>query len=217
MLVPMMLSVASATAVSYSYRTKASSTANASSYTFSSLDINSAAADRHVHVAVHYGDSSSLPSITSVTIGGITAVANKTSTGSPASLVAIYTAAVPTGTTANVVLTLSGSPDQAGVGVWVSYGLSSTAAYATGNSTADPATATIATVNGGFCIAAITHTISSAQTVTWTNVTERYDDTIESNAKLFSAADAATTGANISPSGDMSGSGGVVGVFVSFG
>ncbi len=215
MLVPMMLSVASATAVSYSYRAKSSSNSNLSSYTFSGLDINSAASDRHIHVVVHYGGGGD--SFTSVSIGGVSATQNSVNAGSSRGL-AIYTAKVTSGTTADVVVTLGNTASSCAVGVWASYGLSSAAAYRVATDTSAPITATIGTINGGFCIAGLARSVSGAGSVVWTNVTERYDDNIDANNLLVSSADSATTGSDISPSAAISGSGTVsYGIFASFG
>lgn len=108
------------------YRGHAESTSDLTTYTFAAQPIGDAAADRRVHVGV--GGSQSIRTISSVTIGGVTATQNIQHSGDQASTAAIYTANVPTGTTADVVVVWSGGQQRCGIGIWSSTGLTSDAA-----------------------------------------------------------------------------------------
>lgn len=74
--------------------------------TFTNADIGTAASDRLVVVLVTYGGNTS--SLSSVTIGGTTATPNVTQNGSGWNGVGIHSLVVPSGTTANIVVTTGG-------------------------------------------------------------------------------------------------------------
>lgn len=193
------------------YQTAAMDTTDSTkTYTFSGVAIGTAAVDRRVHVTAHTFNIGT-PTISSITIGGILATINASRSVAGNTGSAIATALVPTGTTADIVVTWTSSSDSTGchVGVWSSVGLATSGAYDSDSSVANPQTATLSTLDGGFCIASTAQVV--AGTVTWTNATERFDQTDADN-HASSGASAATTGADISPSGQWSvvGSGGAV-------
>lgn len=195
------------------YIGETSATNNATVYTFTGASIGTAASDRRVIVAVMGGGSNSGVTLSSVTVGGVTATINGQATNGN-SVGAIVTAAVPTGTTGDIVVTFSGQKERCNVGVWSATGLTSNAAIDFDSGTADPGTATLDAVIGGFCIALAVS--SNTTTLTWTNVTENYDVQPES-ADTASGASAATTAVTIAPSGNYaSGSGSLVAVFATF-
>jgi len=178
------------------YQTTATDTTDAASYSFVAQAIGAAAADRYVHIAVHGFISTS---IASVTIAGVTATANVQVSGGSGTT-GIFTKLVTASTTADVAVAFNGTALGCHIGVWSSSGLTSATAVDTDTSTADPATATLTTADAGFCISAVT--LNGVNTETWTNVTEKYDQTDAEN-RSSSGASIATTGANISPSGDF--------------
>ena len=190
--------VAGATPKILAYEAGVNSTSNLTTYTFSAADIGTAAADRMVHVVVA-GRATTARTVSSVTIGGVTATANVfTSSGSLVN-VGIYTAAVPTGDTGDVVVTWSGAMTSMRIGVWSSTGLSSATAFDADTSAASPGTATLSTTSGGFCICGVVDSAGDAAAFTWANVTERSDGLLESNISI-GFADETTNGADISPS-----------------
>lgn len=167
-------------------------------HTFSAQGIGAASSDRRVIVGFSWFGAQTL---SSATIGGVSAaitVQGATASGGGA----IIIATVPTGTTADIVLTMSGAVARWGITVWSAVGMSTNTATDTGSSSADPGTDTLVSVAGGFLIcAAGSQHIAGAGSVSWANATERTDVDIDANL-LFSGADAATAGGNVSPSAD---------------
>jgi hypothetical protein len=154
---------------------------NLSTYTFASVSFGDADASRVIAVTVH-GVSLSSRSITGVTIGGVTATAAVTATASRP--IGIWYAAVPTGTTGNVVVTFSNTVLNCLIGRYRLVPSVSTP-LDTGDSTAGgpPRTASnIEVVDGGCVINAIS--ISGA---THTNLTPT-----SNGVDQFVAADYAT-------------------------
>lgn len=165
---------------------------SASSFTFS-IDIGTASSDRYVIVGV--GGCQATQTISSLTINGVTATAIVTVNGAETS--AIYIANVTSGSGAqNVVVNWSGSQPVCGVGVWTLTGISSTSAYNTQSSTANPFTATLSTLSGGVSVAYVM--VTNATTYTWTNLTEQFDTSAGTGVGHSGAHDAANTGSSIS-------------------
>lgn len=97
------------------------STANNTTYTFSSVNFGTAFTGRVLFVAIHsYNGSSAARSISSVTIGGVSATqrANNVSGGSTQSIVAVYGAPLDTGSTGNVVVTHNAGMQNCAVSVY---------------------------------------------------------------------------------------------------
>lgn len=183
---------------SYTYNAKYVSTTDASSYTFSTSNIGTAATGRYVVVAVSIG-AGSLPSVTGVTIGGnaasiIGAASSNTNTGT-----VFYGLTVNTGTTADIVVSLSGAAVCCGIATYSLYGLSSTTPVDTKQSSANPGSASVTTSNGGVLIV-VAANAGALSTYTWTGgPSEDFDDTIEaSTAVSYSGASQTTTGATVS-------------------
>lgn len=178
-----------------SYLGSNSSITTATTYTVTAAALGTAATDRRIIVAI--AGANSTRTISSVTVGGVSATINIQSTASADNnVVAIATALVPTGTTGDIVVTYSGSQAAHQVGWWSATGLTSNVAIATGsNALADAGqsgTITLTSVAGGFFIGVAGS--SGTGTTTWTNATERYDF---SAARSSSGADALTTGTSI--------------------
>lgn len=192
----------------------ASSTADLTTYTFSAQAIPDApSADRRVYVGIMGVSTAAARTISSVSIGGVTADVSTQYSASEA--LCIASAAVPTGTTADVVVTFSGACSRASIGLWSSIGLTTGTPVDSGTSlSANPTTDTLGTELNGFCIAIALSTI--ATTVSWSAVTEKYDAQIES-ITTFSGASSATTGANITPAATFaSGAGTEQGLFATW-
>ena len=182
------------------FQTSAKSGASPSSpLTFSSEAIGVADANRRVVVAAHYYGSTG--TVTAVTVGGVSADSVVT-VDAGSHTTSMWIASVPTGTTADVVCTFGGSPTFVYIGIWSCGGLITNTPVDTDTSIADPGTATLTTVDGGFCISA--GTTNNGISVTWTNITEDYDATGGPALSIATGASKRTTGANISPSADWS-------------
>ena len=175
------------------YRTSESSTDNKTTYTFTGQSIGSEASDRRVHVIFHsFGNSRT---IVTASIGGVSADIT-VQVNSSSALVGLLTALVPTGTTADIIVTLSGGASKAGIGVWTSTGLTANTATDTGTSIASPGTDSLASAVGGFCISGMSN--GTTGTVSWTNISEQYDVQVGDDSRR-SGASISTTGATISP------------------
>jgi hypothetical protein len=157
--------------ISIAFLQSAESGTDASSYTFSTQNIGVAATDRHIIVAtIARGASQTL---TGVTIGGVTAtsVANNSNDGS---IAALFIAAVPTGTTGDIVLTFSGTMIRAADGAYRATGLGSATPTDTGVSSANAPTTDLDIAAGGFGIGTA-FSGGTAPTFTWTGLTENFD------------------------------------------
>ncbi len=154
-------------------------TASKSTYTFAAQPIGAAAADRRVIVAVGLRTTT----LDSVTIGGIAATQDSSFTAL-GNIAAIWSAVVPTGTTADVVIATSGTqPTRCGIGVWTTNGdpTGSSAGYAGGSAATNPATLTVSTQAGDFVVATGMQNLSGASYIYGGAGTERWDINIESD------------------------------------
>lgn len=169
--------------------------------TISAMGIG-AAADRDlviVGIQCHKGGTN-LTAITGVTIGGVSAtvlVSVDGNDGSNAEVVALAAAVVPTGTTADVVITGNNGIRNADVVVYTAKNVDTTA-HDTQSSTAANPSATIAVTAGGIIIA-YAATANGGITFTWTNLTEDVDivgtggGASSGASDAFAVADAART------------------------
>lgn len=166
-----------------------------STQTFTSAAIGTAASDRLVIVGIVIGKDSgtwSANPVSSVTIGGISATqvgSQILCEGTATAALAIFAASVPTGTTANIVVTMAanGATD---IVIWNATGLSSTTASDTKSDNATPFTQSLTVPTGGFGIG-----LAGGESVTswtWTNLTERSD--AASGIYVASGADTTSTG-----------------------
>lgn len=169
------------------YVATVSSTANASSYTFTDASIGTAASDRIVCVVVAYRSAGNV-TVSSVTIGGnaATAAAECQNFSTNTGFCGIYYLAVASGTTANIVVSLSGTAARCCVDVYEATGINSTP-HATGTDISSPYSISLdipaeGVALGGFQAAA-------TATVNWTNLTERADTQVESAMQAASASD----------------------------
>lgn len=110
------------------YRTHAESSSALTTYTFAAQAIGTASADRHVIVGIC--GTAGTRTVSSVTIGGVTA-SHVVTQQNGASTASIYFANVPSGTTADVVVTWSAGQNSCGIGVWTATALSSSTAHDT--------------------------------------------------------------------------------------
>lgn len=160
------------------------STANATSHTFTSESIGTAATDRYIIIGVTAENNLGARTISSVTVGGVSAtqvVFREHSTGSFWTQAAIYIVPYPTGTTATIVVNWSASNNMCGIGVWNATQLQSATATNTNSNTSDPLTATLNVAPGGIAIGCAAAFPSGATpiTYTWTNMSERHDGVVE--------------------------------------
>lgn len=164
-------------------------TTDLTTYTFSTQAIGTAAADRVVVVGISASNASGARTVSSVTIGGITATAAVTyleqTVGASRAGTGLYAVVVPTGTTADVVITFSGSELRCGLDVWAIYGASSATAVESDqddNATTNQAVSLTLEAIGDAVICVGSFVGSGAvRTSTWSaDVTENSDVTVES-------------------------------------
>jgi hypothetical protein len=114
-----------------------SDSSDLSTYTFSSVSVGDAASDRLILVGSTAEDSSNTIVHPTFTIGGVNAVEAATTNGAYTVHTGFAIAAVPTGTTADIVLTYAEVLTSAGICSWSLYGFSSAAFSASGRGTLD--------------------------------------------------------------------------------
>jgi hypothetical protein len=187
-----------------SYETHAQETSGSASPTFAAQDIGTAAGDRRVIVAfmAAVAGGTAARSLSSFTVGGIsgTIVGQINSGGLGGATCAIGIALVPSGATADIVPTYSGTVARSAIGVWSCTGLLTSAAFdVDSNAGTDPAALTLDAVPGGFMVAAAIQNNNAS--FTWTNGTERFDQTVDGAG--HSGADA-VTGSSIAVTADYS-------------
>lgn len=193
--------------ISSTFQQAASDATDAASYSFTSQPIGAASASRRVVVAIGFAAAAAV-TLSSVTIGGVSATIDGDSGNANGNRrVYFVSAVVPTGTTATVAITLSGTVARIGIGVWTLSGGSPTGQTAV-LLNAGSGTLTVTTAVDDVVLAAgfSSHT-SNSVTTTWsgTGVTERYDGQIENVFNAHSGADvvATTTSTGVGFSNDV--------------
>mgnify|MGYP003630271113 CR=1 FL=1 len=156
--------------------------------TFSSVDIGTASANRKVIVGVGIDGYQGNEAYTSLTIGGVAAnliqEQNAASGGRP---VALYELDVASGTSADIVVTFTGTQTKCysmGIGVWTIEGGS---VFDTVGATTDPGAGNVEIPAGGAVIAIMTEGNASA-TYAWANLTENFDNQVRASRQAFSGA-----------------------------
>jgi hypothetical protein len=133
---------------------------------------------RIIVVSVFGSRASGTPaSITAVTINGVSATVQASVTNG-ASITAHYTAVVPTGTSATILVDYGQQQNRVGIGVWALYGFGSATATDTSTDNSSPFDA------AGFDVQANGVAIGSGSTeqatsFTWTGLTEDFDGVIQ--------------------------------------
>lgn len=165
------------------YVTTVSSTTDLTTYTFSNASIGTAASDRYVIVGFSASTGTAGITISSVTIAGITATLlskAEYSATSASRVSGIYMAAVPTGTTATIVVTYSSTMARMALNVYRCIGLPTITPHSTASVTGASGTAYTLDVSGssaGFVIAQAA--VQASTSFTWTGLTEDSDSVIE--------------------------------------
>lgn len=169
--------------------------------TFSGVSFGTAAADRIVAIPILAFMASGARTISSATIGGISATLVGTETNGPSSFGQVIYANVPTGTSGTVVVTFSGTMNATSVcGSWSVYG--SAASPSAFNNLYFAASAGSQSVGcnvpaGGAQLAFVGY--GSVRTATWSGATESQDSNGFSMAE-FSPGAGATNSPSVTPS-----------------
>lgn len=169
---------------SYAYVTSNSSTADATTYTFAGTSLGTAGPNRLIVVATALRSAAS-NSYSSVTVGGVAAtdvvVQNAAQTN-----VGLHQILVPTGTTADIVVTMTGTGSRCVIGVYALYNLSLGTARATGTSTAATLALSVNTQPQGIVLA--TAYCGGSSSEVWTGATQDYKLAPESSNCLGASA-----------------------------
>jgi len=160
----------------------------ASSYTFSAQAFGAAADGRYIVAALSWMSNAGDRTISSVTIGGVSATILVEGSNAGRGC-AICIALVPTGTSGNVVLNLSGACLGATSTTYRVTGILASAAASTATSAANNPTATMNIAANGGLIAIAQARAGAAPTTLWTGAVEDCDDTYVSFNQRSSASD----------------------------
>lgn len=178
------------------------STSNTSTYTFTSQAIGTAASDRRVIVGAAGRDITATP--TSVTVGGTALTLDVGEANQPISY--IYSEVIPTGTNADIVITLPSGNTFCAIAVWVVYGKSPVAVADQTTNSANPV-ADLTTVAGDFCVTIWSFRTTSAagNQVTFTNgsMNKRFDLAVDTATRQAAAGDVIATGTTTSMGGSI--------------
>lgn len=152
-------------------------------YTFSAQSIGVAESNRFIVVGAAARATANGRTISSVTIGGNSAtqiVAVSADDGGNSRAAGLFGLVVPTGTTADIVVTFSGAMTRAGVGIWRIMGLRSATAKDTQTDTTSPTLSWTLDIPVGGVGIGVAFMNNNAGT-TWTGLTEDFDNVVESN------------------------------------
>ena len=181
--------------ISATFQNSTGDAADLSSYTFLTQPIGTASASRRVVVAASLRNTSR--DISALTIGGVSA-ARDAQSGASANWCQIWSAVVPTGTTADVVVTVSGgTAGFCGIGVWSLSGGAPTGQNATSNINSGTLVQSVTTVTGDVVIGVAAFRASTTgPKCTWNTATEQYDIDVDTAIRMHSGADAVAAGSS---------------------
>ena len=180
---------ASLAPASVTYNATAQGQASSGSHTYSNVSIGTASADRIVVISLAYASATGS---VSVSVGGNSATLITRETMGVSSWVALFYVAIPTGTTANVVVSGTSATGWSRIGSYSIYGAGGV--VDSGEASTNPATINLSGQNGGVIIAASISGGGSPVT-TWTNATKNYDAVLTTT--FFSSGASDTTGGNV--------------------
>lgn len=183
------VNTSAAASLTGTYQTVSYNESDLTVYSFTGLAIGAAEANRRVVVIVgNRGDA-----IDSATIGGVAATIHGVRASTSAlNECAIISAVVPTGTVADVVITLVSSAVRCTVGVWAITGGPSTIVDTQVGAETDPSTVTLTTQVGDIVIAGCQW---QTGTGTWTGGTEQFEQAQTGNT-FTGGADVVASGAS---------------------
>jgi hypothetical protein len=166
-------------------------------YTFTNHAIGTAATGRRVLVFAGCIGSGTPRSISSITIGGVTAtILVSNSTGNRPAAIAVLQ--VDTGTTATIVVNTSGTEGNCLIGVWSVVGLNSDAAYDTAvvyDTLGTEIMNLVLDVAAGGVVVAGRMESTGSPTFTWSGLTENYDSAFDGVNGCGTTASAMTAAA----------------------
>lgn len=183
-----------ASGLSVSYITSVSDTTNVaapSTYTFNGVSIGAAHAQRLIVIGLE-GATTPTPATWSMTVNGNAATELVTASGSQT--VSIFAKYVPTGTTADFVVTVgANTTTNITLSIWRVIGKTTETAYRTATDTANDFALALDTVDNGVVIIAARNAVPTA-TISWSGATEDFDAANGAEGR-FAGASATTVAA----------------------
>lgn len=164
-------------------------TTDLTTYTFSAQNLGTEASDRYIIVGILSRKAGATTTISSVTIGGVSAtiVRQRSNNVTNTDVAGLAIALVPTGATGDVVVTFGAGMVRCQIGVWRADSLASATPSDADDSIAGDPTVALDCPAGGFIIGVgLTAAASSAS---WTGITERFDTTLETFVTVTGASD----------------------------
>lgn len=184
------IEVEAAAVPSIAFASHATSSNNASP-TLAGMAIGEAAIDRLVFAFINFNGTSGTPSFGAVTIGGVTATPLLENSPASNDRWGLFVAAVPTGTTADVPVVVTGGTASTDVHVILlrATGISATPHQTnTGSAVATSVAATIDCPAGGIIIGGLENS-GASEAMTWTNLAELDDyAAVATNSKQLTVA-----------------------------
>ena len=164
-------------------------------YTFATQNLGTAAANRYILVSVAARTLAG-SALSSITVAGETASLAVNHAPGNGSIAAIGVAAVPSGTTGDIVLTFNGTMRRAGYAAYRITGLSSVTPNSTDTGSSDPDTLTVTVPDPGFAVAIASDATDGSATYTWSGlgVFEDFDAVLEAANANYSGAQSETAG-----------------------
>ena len=169
------------------FRQASGNNAGGASTTYTAVNFGTASSDRYICAIVTARNTSTFT--TAATIGGIAATSVLELLNSSGSFhrASMFLAAVPSGTSGNIVLSFSVPIIRNMISVFALTGIDGPTPYATATSTANPASGTITIPADGLAISGTYNILGGAYT--WSGLTERHDDILNTNNYWSAAGD----------------------------
>lgn len=200
----------------FAYLQSDNSTVDASTYTFSSENLGTPDPYRYIILTIESRKTGALTTITSVTIAGITAAiaVQQNVITSNTTVCGIAIAAVPTGSSGDIVVNFGATMVRCVINVYRATRLRSLTANDTKSSTDNAPTCNLGIQARGFAVGgALSATSTSA---TWTGLTEDYDAQVEANTMTSASASFTTTQTGLPITCTFASPTNTVGVFASW-
>jgi hypothetical protein len=210
--IPMLFTALTVVPVDISLTDNAVITTDLTTYTFSARALGVAESTRRIAVGITSNISTNGRTISSVTIGGVSAsevVFARSDNGPASTLAAIWMAEVPTGTTGDVVVTFSAAMGYCTIDIYRLLNASATAYHTATDitATANALSESLNLIANGAAIGVfINGGTTAVRTTTWTNITEQTDRSLtEFNLSASTAANTTATTQTLTISATASG------------
>jgi len=176
--------------MTFSFLQAASDSADLDTYTFASQNLGTADSNRYIIVSLSARATTTTAfTVSSVSVGGVTGtiVQQYSNVITNVCLSAIAIVAVPSGTTGDVVVTLSRTALRCCIALYGAVGINPTATDSGTSGDANP-TYAIDIAADGVAIGVVGRASGAADTATWTNITEDYDSVIDTTFNFTGAS-----------------------------